>query len=84
MDLFCACWRCALRNVSRVAGFRKTVFLFHGDAREACGLGRDGRLEFMHGNHRHLAKSVLVDGLNKIHSFPKKRSLAHPHLGGVC
>lgn len=59
------------------------LFLFHCDAKEACGLDRDGRFESMHSNHRHLPKSLLTDSLNKICSFPKKKSLAHPCLRGM-
>lgn len=76
IDLFCACWKCAVLWVSGFAAFRNTAFLLHCNAKEVCGIGRDGRLNSMHSNHRHLPKSVLVESLNKVLSFSKKEELS--------
>lgn len=76
IDLFCACWRCAVLCVSHVAGFRNVAFPWHCDAKEVSGIGRDGRLNSVHSNHRHLPKAVLVESFKKILSFSKKEGLS--------
>lgn len=49
---------------------RRQYFFFIAIVKKHVGRGRGGSLSSMLSSCRHLSKRVLVDNLNKTHSFP--------------